>query len=41
MFALSHGQVSESERVLQEMLEIQMEIVESLGFPYRVLDMAT
>ena len=41
MFALTHGEVNESEKALQEMLAIQIEIVEALGLSYRVLDMAT
>ena len=41
MFALTHGEVSESELALHQMVEIQKEIIEALGLPYRVLDMAT
>ena len=41
MFALTHGEVAESEKALEEMISIQSEIVANLGLPYRVLDMAT
>eukprot|EP00354_Favella_ehrenbergii_P011597 CAMPEP_0170467896 /NCGR_PEP_ID=MMETSP0123-20130129/11293_1 /TAXON_ID=182087 /ORGANISM="Favella ehrenbergii, Strain Fehren 1" /LENGTH=396 /DNA_ID=CAMNT_0010734357 /DNA_START=194 /DNA_END=1384 /DNA_ORIENTATION=- len=41
MFALTRGEVSQSEQALEEMVAIQTEIVQSLGLSYRVLDMAT
>ena len=41
MFALTQGDVTESEKSLQQMLDIQVEIVEALRLSYRVLDMAT
>ena len=41
MFALTKGEVKESELALDEMVQIQREIVGELGLPYRVLDMAT
>jgi seryl-tRNA synthetase len=41
MFALTKGDVQHSEPVLEEFLDIQKEIIEELGFPYRVLNMAT
>ena len=41
MFALTHGDQKSSDAALEEMVAIQTEIVEQLGFTYRVLDMAT
>lgn len=41
MLGLTEGHVDESEKLLQEFVEIQEEIVQQLGFKYRVLDMAT
>ena len=41
MFALTKCDVQFSERVLEEFIDIQKEIIEELGFPYRVLNMAT
>ena len=41
MFGLTEGLASESDKVLADMVEIQLEITEALGFPYRLLNMAT
>lgn len=41
MFALTRGEQAESDQALEQMVDIQCEIVEALGLPYRVLDMAT
>ena len=41
MLGLTESHISESEKLLSEFVEIQKEIVENLGFSYRVLDMAT
>ena len=42
MFALTQdSSTNESAIALNEMVETQIEIVQALGLPYRVLDMAT
>lgn len=41
MFALTRGDVKYSEPVLEEFIDIEKEILDELGFPYRVLNMAT
>jgi seryl-tRNA synthetase len=41
MFGITRGDVSESEALLEEFLDVQKEVMEELGFPYRMLNMAT
>lgn len=41
MFGITKGDVKESELMLKEFIDIQKEVIEELGFPYRVLNMAT
>ena len=41
MFGLTEGHVEASDEMLADMVGIQVEISESLGFPYRLLNMAT
>lgn len=41
MLGLTLGEVTESENLLLQFVEIQEEIVQKLGFKYRVLDMAS
>ena len=41
MFGLTEGNVEQSDALMAEMISIQVEITEALGFPYRLLNMAT
>lgn len=41
MFGLTKGDENESNAMLEEFIDIQREIIDELGFPYRVLNMAT
>jgi len=41
MLGLTLNDHNESQRLLEEFVEIQEEIVQALGFKYRVLDMAS
>jgi seryl-tRNA synthetase len=41
MLGLTEGHVDDSEKMLSEFLAIEEEIVQKLGFKYRVLDMAS
>ncbi len=41
MFGFTEGNESQSDKMLEEMVGIQEEIISLLGFHYHVLDMAT
>ena len=41
MLGITEGHTDDSEKLLNEFVEIQEEIVQQLGFKYRILDMAT
>ena len=41
MLGLTKGHLDDSEELLQEFIDIQEEIVQQLGFKYKVLEMAS